>query len=46
MNGSLVRAGILMVAVGLGWSVLPRTMVDEEVVALPVQGSVCPKALA
>lgn len=28
----------MLVAVGLGWSVLPRTMIDADVVALPVSG--------
>jgi len=28
----------MLVAVGLGWSVLPRTMLDSELVALPVSG--------
>ena len=28
----------MMVAVGLGWSVLPRSMLDEELVALKIGG--------
>ena len=27
----------MMVAIGLGWSVLPKTMLDDQVIALPVE---------
>jgi len=45
--GETLRAGMttnyletikMMVSVGLGWSVLPRSMLDEELVALKVRG--------
>jgi hypothetical protein len=28
----------MMVSVGLGWSALPSNMIDEEIIAVPIQG--------
>ncbi len=38
MNTNYIETIRMMVSIGMGWSALPETMIDEELVVLPISG--------